>query len=87
MLVQTDLAQLPPGGCAQVTDLLHSPQMNRRLRDLGLTPGTCVECLFRSPWGSPAAYRIRGAVVAIRSCDACRVAVEQTLEEVCGCER
>lgn len=43
--------------------------MRRRLLDLGLTPHTEVECVGKSPFGDPAAYRIRGAVVAIRAQD------------------
>lgn len=87
MITKNNLADLTPGDCARVTSLLHSPEMNRRLQDLGLIEGTCVECLYRSPWGSPAAYLIRGAVVAIRSCDAHQVRVTPQLsEEVCGCD-
>jgi Fe2+ transport system protein A len=45
--------------------------MRRRLLDIGLIENTCVECLGRSPCGDPAAYLIRGAVIALRSED-CR---------------
>lgn len=44
---------------------------NRRLTDLGLIEGTRVKCLYKSPLRDPAAYEIRGAVVAIRRKD-CR---------------
>ena len=40
--------------------------MRRRLFDLGLVPGTAVTCTAVSPAGDPAAYLIRGAVIAIR---------------------
>ena len=44
-----------------------------RLRDLGMTEGTRVKCLGAGPLGDPAAYLIRGAVVAIRKKDAARI--------------
>lgn len=47
--------------------------MRRRLFDLGLVPGTAVTCTAVSPAGDPAAYMIRGAVIAIRGRDAAGV--------------
>jgi DtxR family Mn-dependent transcriptional regulator len=38
----------------------------RRLLDLGFVPGTVVEVDMVSPAGDPTAYRVRGAVVALR---------------------
>ena len=49
--------------------------MRRRLLDIGLIEGTRVECLHRSPSGDPAAYAIRGAVIALRDCDSACVSV------------
>ena len=40
--------------------------MRRRLQDIGLISGTRVECVGVSPLGDPAAYLIRGAVIALR---------------------
>ena len=37
--------------------------------DIGLTENTLVECVGVSPLGDPAAYAIRGAVIAIRKTD------------------
>jgi Fe2+ transport system protein FeoA len=34
--------------------------------DLGIVPGTRVAAELRSPSGDPTAYRIRGAVIALR---------------------
>ena len=38
--------------------------------DIGLIPGTRVTCTEVSPAGDPAAYLIRGAVIALRGRDA-----------------
>ena len=51
-------------------------EKSRRLKDLGLLEGTKVKCVLRSPLGDPYAYKIRGAVVAIRKEDASQIMVE-----------
>ncbi len=66
------LNQLKPGEEAVVTSISGE---NRRLRDLGLIEGTKVKCVLKSPLGDPAAYKIRGAVVAIRREDAADIKV------------
>jgi len=60
------LSELAPGSRASVHSLQTAGNMRRRLQDLGLTEHTVVECLGRSPGGDPTAYRIRGAVIALR---------------------
>ncbi len=42
------LAELHEGECARVTELLVQNGMRRRLLDIGLTPGTRVECELKS---------------------------------------
>jgi DtxR family transcriptional regulator, Mn-dependent transcriptional regulator len=63
------LSDLRPGECAQVLSILPSCRKNerRRLYDLGLLPGTQIEVEFPSPGGDPIAYRVRGALLALRS--------------------
>ena len=62
------LADLPPGGTATVVGLSPACQgsQRRRLLDLGIVRGTTVEAAFRSAAGDPVAYRIRGAIIALR---------------------
>ena len=62
------LADVPPGQVARVLGInssLQGPQ-RRRLLDLGLVPGTVVEAELASAGGDPVAYRIRGALIALR---------------------
>ena len=63
------------GDTARVVQLNIEGSMRRRLLDIGLIEGTKIECLQKSPLGDPAAYLIRGAVIAIRSEDSIRVCV------------
>ena len=63
------LSDRAPGQRGTVRALGATGAMRRRMLDIGLAPGTEVECLGRSPAGDPSAYLIRGAVIAIRASD------------------
>ena len=63
------LSDLAPGQRGTVRALGATGAMRRRMLDIGLAPGTEVECLGCSPAGDPSAYLIRGAVIAIRASD------------------
>lgn len=61
------LNRLPIGQKAQVRALTSDGGTRRRMLDLGLIQGTEIEPLYKSPSGNPVAYRIRGAVIALRN--------------------
>lgn len=69
------LASLQEGQTAQVSDLLSGGAMRRRLQDIGFIEGTQVECVQKSPAGDPVAYRVRGALIALRAEDSANVLV------------
>ncbi len=71
-----DLSRLAPGERARVLGVTSQGAMRRRLQELGLLAGAWVECLGKSPLGDPAAYRVRGAVIALRRDDARAVTVQ-----------
>ena len=62
------LADLEPGRKAQIVSISRACRgtERRRLMDLGILPGTLVEAEVTSPGGDPTAYRIRGALIALR---------------------
>jgi len=70
------LNELPPGRRGAVRELKLQGISRRRMLDLGLIADTCVEVLLKSPAGDPTAYRIRGAVIALRSEEASKILVE-----------
>ena len=82
-MTTTRLCDLNPGECATVCSLRTTGSMRRRLLDIGLIRGTVVECLGRSPGGDPLAYRIRGAVIAIRREDGKTILVQKTDKGAC----
>jgi DtxR family Mn-dependent transcriptional regulator len=58
---------------------LQGPQ-RRRLVDLGLVPGTLVESELESAGGDPVAYRIRGALIALRADQARWIQIDRQVE-------
>lgn len=72
------LCDIEPDECALVIELKNDGPMRRRLCDLGLVEDTRVKCVGKSPAGDPAAYLIRGAVIAIRRTDSAQIIVERS---------
>ena len=70
------LCDMVPGQEAVVRSLLARGDIRRRFLDIGLIEGTSVRCLGRSPGGDPSAYRIRGAVIAIRAEDSRSILID-----------
>jgi ferrous iron transport protein A len=73
------LDQLTTGHTATVVNLSSVGLNRRRMMDLGILPGTKIEIEMNSPLGDPVAYRVRGAVIALR-CEQARE-IQITLEE------
>lgn len=67
------LAELRPGESAYVQEVRAEGCQRRRLLDIGLVNRTLVKCLGKSPAGDPAAYLIRGAVIALQAEDSARI--------------
>lgn len=64
----TRLSAIAPGDAAEVVALAATCRgaQRRRLLDLGVVPGTRITSELRGPSGDPTAYRIRGALIALR---------------------
>lgn len=75
MQMVTYLNCLAPGSSAEVVGLQATGFTRRRLLDIGLVPGTRVEVIRHSPSGDPTAYKIRGAIIALRREDSMQVLV------------
>jgi DtxR family Mn-dependent transcriptional regulator len=72
LLAEEYLSGLAPGRTARILGLTQACRgaERRRLLDLGFVPGTTVEVDMVSPGGDPTAYRLRGAVIALRRAQA-----------------
>jgi ferrous iron transport protein A len=70
------LDQLRTGRSATVIGLTNQGANRRRLMDLGILPGTRIVVEMKSPLGDPTAYRIRGAVIALRRVQAQKIQIQ-----------
>ena len=70
------LTALGPGTRGHVVALRCTGLTRRRLLDLGVTPGTVIEHALTSPLGEPTAYRVRGALIALRAEQANQIEIE-----------
>ena len=68
--MEQTLDALAGGQRAYITGVDNSTGMARRLEELGLLPGTRVICELVASGGDPVAYRVRGALIALRRRDA-----------------
>lgn len=78
----TRLSAIAPGESAEVVALAATCRgaQRRRLLDLGVVPGTRVTSELRGPSGDPTAYRIRGALIALRRDQAHHIFVQRRSE-------
>ena len=83
-IAHATLASIRPGASARVLRLAPACQgpQRRRLLDLGVVPGTVITAEFSSAAGDPVAYRIRGALIALRRRHAEWIVVEPVHGEV-----
>ena len=60
------LSSLPIGKKGIIFKTTFSDIESRRMLDLGIIEGTHIIPLYKSPFGNPTAYSIRGGVFALR---------------------
>ena len=71
----TTLNKISTGEFAVVLSIDTELSLKQRLYDIGLVPGTKIKVVHQSPSGNPRAYLVRGAVIALRNCDAEKIFV------------
>ena len=64
------LADLAVGAVCKISSIELDGLLRRRILDLGILPGTYVQCVRKSPSGDPIAFRVRNTMIALRSDDA-----------------
>ena len=60
------LKNLNAGDVAKVLKITASGSDRQRFYDMGIIPSTEAECVLRHKRGEIAAYKIRGAIIALR---------------------
>jgi len=59
-----------------ITRIKVSGELGRRIRDMGLVPGTEIKVQGRAPLYDPVALRVRGATLTLRNNEADYIEVE-----------
>lgn len=75
--INIPLSNLPIGTNGKVIALTAKGSVRRRMLDLGFVQNTHVLAVRKSPAGDPIAYKVRGAIVALRKEEASNVLIEQ----------
>ena len=65
---------------ARISNITASGEMGRRLRDMGLIPGTEVKVIGRAPLKDPVALRLRDFTLTLRNNEADCILVEKVEE-------
>jgi DtxR family Mn-dependent transcriptional regulator len=71
------LNRVEPGGCARVVRVAGSPDLRRRLIEMGITKGSrlCVQRV--APLGDPMAIEVGGSSLSLRKSEASQIVVER----------
>jgi DtxR family Mn-dependent transcriptional regulator len=68
------------GVVVRLAGQVQGPQ-RRRMLDLGIVPGTVIRAELSSASGDPVAYRIRGAVIALRRVQAQAILIRRRAQQ------
>lgn len=76
MAQTTNLRQLAVHQKAVITSVTAQGELGRRIRDMGLVPGTEIEVTGRAPLKDPVALRMKGFTLSLRNNEADHITVE-----------
>ena len=70
------LRQMRQGQRGSIVSVEAEGELGRRIRDMGLIPGTSIEIVGRAPLRDPVALRLFGVTLALRNREADHIMVE-----------
>ena len=70
------LRQMHVGQQGKIATVEALGEMNRRIRDMGLIPGTTVSVVGRAPLKDPVALRLSGVTISLRNSEADYIKVD-----------
>ena len=74
---QICLSELPLNTRAEVVKIDCEKSLKTRLNELGLFEGEVISAMIKSPLGEPMAYKIGGALIALRNSDCDKITVKR----------
>ena len=72
-----NLRQMQVGQQGKIAAVEALGEMNRRIRDMGLIPGTTVSIVGRAPLKDPVALRLSGVTISLRNSEADFIKVDR----------
>lgn len=72
---QVYLSELEPCTKGRIQRVLAESSKKNRLYELGMLPGHSIECAFIAPSGSPMAFWIKDALIALRTRECGKIVV------------
>ena len=70
------MRQMKVGQKARITSVEAAGEVNQRIRDMGLIPGSTVSVIGRAPLQDPVAVRLSGVTISLRNNEADHIHVE-----------
>ncbi len=71
-----NMSKMSPGERGKIKNIKNDCKIKDRLRDIGMIESTEIECVCASPLGGISAFFVRGAVIALRHEDSCKIILE-----------
>jgi ferrous iron transport protein A len=76
ILMRVNLRKMRDNQAGTIAAIKVSGDLGRRIRDMGLVPGTEIKIQGRAPLYDPVALRVRGATLTLRNNEADHIEVE-----------
>lgn len=73
--IVTSLSEIPVGSSCRICNIDERLPIKVRLKELGFGINSCIDKIQTGPSGSPTAFRVCGAVIALRSEDTDKIYV------------
>jgi ferrous iron transport protein A len=74
--MRINLRQMSDNQAGTIAAIRVAGDLGRRIRDMGMVPGTAIKIQGRAPLYDPVALRIRGATLTLRNNEADYIEVE-----------
>lgn len=75
------LRQMTKGQAGTITSVKVSGELGRRIREMGMVPGTSIKIQGRAPLNDPVALRVMGGTLTLRNNEADYIEVEIDQEQ------
>ncbi len=74
--MRINMRQMMDNQAGTIASVKVGGELGRRLRDMGLVPGTAIKVQGRAPLNDPVALRVMGATLTLRNNEADYIEVE-----------